>query len=89
MRLLLISLSIFLAASCAARADDFPCISTTFNLLSPDDKVCVSEYDDPVVPGVACYISQARKGGWGAALRSDRGSFQLLRFLSPSRTNYR
>ena len=50
MRLPLISLSLLLAASCAARADDFPCISTTFNLLSPNDKVCVSEFDDPSVP---------------------------------------
>ena len=79
MRLPWISLSLLLAASCAARADDFPCISTTFNLLSPNDKVCVSEFDDPSVPGVACYISQARKGGWGQpfGLNEDPSNFSV------------
>jgi CreA protein len=46
-----------------ARADDLPCISTTFRLLGANDKVCVSAFDDPKVPGVACHISQARTGG--------------------------
>src|SRR6516165_4711278 len=63
MRLPLLSLFLLFAAFSAARADDLPCISTTFNLLSPNDKVCVSEFDDPAVPGAACFISQARKGG--------------------------
>ena len=49
----------------AAHATDLGCVSTTFNALSPNDKVCVSVFDDPQVPGVACDISQARKGGWG------------------------
>ena len=79
MRLPLITLWFLLAASCAARADDFPCISTTFNLISPNDKVCVSEFDDPSVPGVACYISQARKGGWGQpfGLNEDPSNFSV------------
>ncbi len=79
MRLPLISLALLLAAACPARADDLPCISTTFNLLSPNDKVCVSEFDDPGVPGVACYISQARKGGWGQpfGLNEDPSNFSV------------
>ena len=58
---------------------DLPCISTTFNLLSPNDKVCVSEFDDPAVPGVACFISQARKGGWGQpfGLNEDPSNFSV------------
>ena len=56
---------LLLAASSVARADDLACVSTTFNLLTPNDKVCVSDFDDPKVPGVTCFISQARKGGWG------------------------
>ena len=47
----------------AARADDLACLSTTFRLLGSNDKVCVSVFDDPKVPGVACHISQARTGG--------------------------
>ena len=62
-----------------ARADDLPCVSTTFNLLSPNDKVCVSDFDDPKVPGVVCHISQARKGGWGQplGLNEDPSNFSL------------
>jgi CreA protein len=62
-----------------ARADDLACVSTTFNLLSPNDKVCVSDFDDPKVPGVVCHISQARKGGWGQplGLNEDPSNFSL------------
>jgi CreA protein len=79
MRLPFISLFLFFAVSSTARAEDLPCISTTFNLLSPNDKVCVSEFDDPGVPGVACYISQARKGGWGQpfGLNEDPSNFSV------------
>jgi CreA protein len=28
-----------------------------------NDRVCVSAFDDPKVPGVACHVSQARTGG--------------------------
>jgi CreA protein len=60
-------------------AADLSCISTTFNLLSPNDKVCVSVFDDPQVPGVACDISQARKGGWGQpfGLNDDPSNFSI------------
>ena len=63
----------------AARADDLDCVSTTFNLLSPNDKVCISDFDDPKVPGVTCYISQARKGGWGQplGLNEDPSNFSV------------
>ncbi|HEX3537835.1 MAG TPA: CreA family protein [Stellaceae bacterium] len=38
-------------------------MSTTFRIVGANDKVCVSAFDDPKVPGVACDISQARTGG--------------------------
>jgi CreA protein len=68
-----------IAAPGVARADDLACVSTTFNLLSPNDKVCVSDFDDPRVPGVVCHISQARKGGWGQplGLNEDPSNFSL------------
>lgn len=47
----------------SAKADDIACISTTFRLIGANDKVCISAFDDPKVPGVACHISQARTGG--------------------------
>ena len=79
MRLFLIAFALFLAASTLARADDLACVSTTFKLLSPNDKVCVSEFDDPKVPGVTCHISQARKGGWGQplGLNEDPSNFSV------------
>jgi CreA protein len=52
----------------SAYADDISCISTTFRLFGRNDKVCVSAFDDPKVPGVACHISQARTGGLGGSL---------------------
>jgi len=78
-RLLLKGAVLLLAASSVARADDLDCVSTTFNLLSPNDKVCVSDFDDPKVPGVTCFISQARKGGWGQpfGLNDDPSNFSV------------
>ncbi len=72
-------LPLLLAAPELAKAEDLACISTTFNLLSPNDKVCVSSFEDPKVPGVVCYISQARKGGWGQplGLTEDPSNFSV------------
>ena len=79
MRLISIAALLLLAAIGTARADDIGCISTTFNLLSPNDKVCVSDFEDPEVPGVVCDISQARKGGWGQplGLNEDPSNFSV------------
>ena len=68
-----------LGFSIGGHADDLACVSTTFNLLSPNDKVCVSDFADPKVPGVICHISQARKGGWGQplGLNEDPSNFSL------------
>lgn len=57
-----------IAGACPASAEDLSCVSTTFRLLGANDKVCVSAFDDPKVPGVACHISQARTGGIGGSL---------------------
>jgi len=68
-----------LAVPGLAQADDFECVSTTLRILSPNDKVCISEFDDPKVSGVTCYISQARKGGWGQplGLNEDPSNFSV------------
>jgi CreA protein len=70
---------LLLAMTGTLLADDIGCISTTFNLLSPNDKVCVSDFEDPDVPGVVCHISQARKGGWGQplGLNEDPSNFSV------------
>ena len=63
----------------SAHATDLSCVSTTFNALSPNDKVCVSAFEDPKVPGIVCHISQARKGGWGQpfGLNEDPSNFSV------------
>lgn len=37
--------------------------STTFKLLTPNDKLAVYGIDDPVVEGVACHYTAPEKGG--------------------------
>ncbi|KAI94889.1 CreA [Rhodomicrobium udaipurense JA643] len=63
----------------AARADDIGCISTAFRLIGKNDKVCVSAFDDPKVPGVACHIAQAKTGGLGGTigLAEDPSRFSI------------
>lgn len=79
MKLFWIAAGLLFALVGTARADDLGCVDTTFNLLSPNDKVCVSDFEDPRVPGVACHISQARKGGWGQpfGLNEDPSNFSV------------
>jgi CreA protein len=62
-----------------AYAADLGCVSTTYNALSPNDKVCVSVFEDPQVPGIGCHIAQARKGGWGKplGLNDDPSNFSV------------
>jgi CreA protein len=78
-KLFYLAAALFLALPAMARADNLGCVSTTFNLLSPNDKVCISDFDDPKVPGVTCHISQARKGGWGQTLglNEDPSNFSV------------
>jgi CreA protein len=52
----------------AANAETVGSVSTTFKLLSPNDKVVVDVFDDPAVDGVACYLSHAKTGGYAGAL---------------------
>ena len=64
----LFALAVLLAASLGACAETVGDVSTTFKLLSPNDKVVVDVFDDPQVGGVACYLSHAKTGGYKGAL---------------------
>lgn len=82
MRLLRVLLPLFAVAAALIRpalADEVGCLSTTFRFLGPNDKVCVSGFDDPKVPGVACHIGQARTGGikGGLGLAEDPSRFSI------------
>lgn len=63
MKILVLAIAALSLMAGTAAAEDITCISTTFHLIGANDKVCVSAFDDPKVPGVACHISQARTGG--------------------------
>lgn len=78
MKMRLISLSLLLAASCGARADDLPVLAP-HSIFSRRTTKSASAIDDPAVTGVACYISQARKGGWGQpfGLNEDPSNFSV------------
>src|SRR3984957_4067601 len=79
-----------LGSSTAARAEDIACLSTTFRFLGPNDKVCISAFDDPKVPGVACHVSQARTGGikGGLGLAEDTSRFSIAcRQIGPITTD--
>ena len=55
----------------SAAADDPDLIfrkSTTFKLLTPNDKLSTYAVDDPLVAGVACYFTVPEKGGVTGAL---------------------
>ena len=64
----ILSAFVFLTASLGALAETVGEVSTTFKLLSPNDKVVVDVFDDPQVDGVSCYLSHAKTGGYKGAL---------------------
>ena len=61
-------LVLLLAVARPALAEDVGCTSTTFRIFGANDKVCVQAFDDPDIPGVSCYVSQARTGGVAGSL---------------------
>lgn len=63
-----LSTLVFLTASMGALAETVGEVSTTFKLLSPNDKIVVDVFDDPQVGGVSCYLSHAQTGGYKGAL---------------------
>ena len=68
-----------LVATRAARAEDIDCVTTEWKLLGANHKVCVSAFDDPDIPCITCYMSQARTGGLSGAvgLAEDPSEFSL------------
>ena len=62
----------------AADAEEIGCVDTTWRVFA-DDKICVSAFDDPKVPGVTCHLSQARTGGLKGTVgvAEDRSRFSI------------
>ena len=43
-------------------------VRTTLHLVGANDKIVVEAFDDPMVPGVTCYLSRATTGGISGSL---------------------
>jgi CreA protein len=68
---LALAAALTMSAPAMADSDDPDLIfrkSTTFKLLTPNDKLSTYGVDDPVVDGVACYFTAPEKGGLTGAL---------------------
>ena len=69
---------LYLTIAVAANAEEIGCVSTTWRVWA-DDKICVSAYDDPKVPGATCHLSHARTGGFKGTIgvAEDRSRFSV------------
>jgi len=67
-----------LTSASAADAEEIGCVSPTWRIWA-DDKICVSAFDGPRVPGVTCHLSQARTGGFEGTVgvAEDRSRFSI------------
>lgn len=51
-----------------AAAEEIGTVSTKFKWLGPNDKILVEVFDDETLPGVSCYLSRAKTGGFKGAV---------------------
>ncbi|WP_395685462.1 CreA family protein [Caenimonas koreensis] len=59
---------LLLACGNALHAEQVGEVSTAFKLIGPNHKIVIEAYDDPLVAGVACYVSRAKTGGIAGGL---------------------
>lgn len=59
---------LLLVSGATARSEEIGSVSTTFKMLTPNDKIVVEAFDDPEVPGVSCWLSRAKRGGLKGAV---------------------
>lgn len=55
-------------APAPAKAEEVGCVSTTFKLIGPNNKICIDSFRDPKVDGVVCHVSRAKTGGLKGAV---------------------
>lgn len=63
MKIGLILLPYLLAWPWSAGGEEIGSVSYTFKWMGPNDKILVEAFDDPMIPGVTCYLSRAKTGG--------------------------
>ena len=57
----LLVLALFLPGTLVA--EEIGSVSTVFKMVGANDKIVVEAFDDPEIPGAACYLSRAKTGG--------------------------
>ncbi|HZE90613.1 MAG TPA: CreA family protein [Rhizobacter sp.] len=67
MKQLLLALFL-LTTGAAVCADPIGEVDTVFKWIGPDHKIVVDAHDDPMVPGVTCFVSRAKTGGLKGAV---------------------
>jgi CreA protein len=67
MRHTIVALALIAACS-AAMAEEIGSVSTKIKFTGPNDKIVVEVFQDESIPGVACYISRAKTGGFTGAI---------------------
>ena len=67
MRQAIVALALIAACS-AATAEEIGSVSTKIKFTGPNDKIVVEVFQDDSIPGVACYISRAKTGGFTGAI---------------------
>jgi len=64
---LLLAAPLMLPAAFAS-AEEIGSVGYRFKWVGPNDKIVIDAFDDPEVPGVACYLSRADIGGLKGAV---------------------
>ena len=54
--------SMFCSIAFASDVSDY-CIDSAFVVFGSNHKICISTFQDPLIPEITCKISQARTGG--------------------------
>jgi len=68
MRSILIALTLFATCAMPVTAEVIGTVSTKFKWMGPNDKIVVEVFQDPDIPGIACYLSRAKTGGISGAV---------------------
>ncbi|GAB6036867.1 CreA family protein [Fundidesulfovibrio butyratiphilus] len=78
-RISVIACLLVLCLAQAAWAEEIDCVTTEWKLIGANHKVCVNAFQDPDIPCVTCYISQARTGGLSGSvgLAEDPSEFSI------------
>lgn len=84
--LLLCVVALVCALPAGARDGELECVTTEWKLVGRNHEVCVYAFADPDIPGVNCFISQAKTGGVSGSLglAEDPSNFAISCAASPT-----